>query len=177
MGEHFSRGRDLAVKIKSVRHRLYKEMLRGCSLMATDDGRHVLRVCNLIMDHLSWQEERSRGGGGAEEDITSLFVDIALLVGTFVESSDERMRMLTTVHDNAGRFFARHGWKAQGSSYATVNRARLIGAMRMAMGGSELTESFIREFDEQPLKRKTPEKTAMTFVFEMMKKRQGKERR
>eukprot|EP00585_Thalassiosira_rotula_P003733 CAMPEP_0196152444 /NCGR_PEP_ID=MMETSP0910-20130528/35472_1 /TAXON_ID=49265 /ORGANISM="Thalassiosira rotula, Strain GSO102" /LENGTH=126 /DNA_ID=CAMNT_0041416029 /DNA_START=210 /DNA_END=590 /DNA_ORIENTATION=- len=124
------------------------------------------------MDHLSWQNEQCHDSGGArvEEDITSLYVNIALLMGTVVKSPHERMHVLTTVHDNARQFFA-HKRRFRTSSYATVDRSRLMGAMRMAMGGSELTEPFIRNFDEQTPKRRVQEKTAMSYVHEMLRKR------
>lgn len=134
-------------------------------------GDEVVRICNLIMDHLEWQNEQCNGSGGGrvEEDITSLYVDIALLLGTVVSSPNEKMLLLKTVHDGASCFFS-HKSRFKASSYAKVDRAKLLGAMRMAMGGSELTDPFIRNFDEQPPKKKVEEKTAMTFVYEMMKK-------
>jgi len=152
---------------KSVRHRLYKEVLQGCAgvTLPADCG-HVVRVCKLIMDNLSWQEEQCQDG--VQEDITEIFVDMALLAGTVVKVPDERMYVLTAIHNNASRFFKRKK-SFETSSYATVDRAALVGAMRMAMGDSELTEPFLRHFDKRPTKQKARGNTAMAFVEEMMR--------
>jgi len=159
---------------KAMRFRLYNNILRGCTAVKSsrDDG-HVVRLCNLIMDHLSWQNENCHetSGGRVEEvdDITDVFVDIALLTNTVVKNPHERMYVLTAVHNNASPFFTRKG-KFGISSYATVDKTRLIGAMRMAMGDSELTEPFLHNFVEQWPKKKPRGNTAMSFVREMMSK-------
>ena len=169
--KHFSQSSSFTSESKAVRHRLYKEILRGCSgVKSPRDYGHVIRVCKLIMDHLTWQDEQCwRGGGRVEEDITDIFVDIAHLTGTVVKSPHERMYVLTMIHNNASRFFERRK-KFEASSYATVDRARLIGAMRMAMGESELTEPFLRNFDKRKPKKRARGNTAMSFVEEMLKK-------
>ena len=167
---------------KAIRFALYKDTLRGCTAVKSPrDYGHVIRLCNLIMDHVSWQnknchEIRSGNDQGADkDDITDIFVNIAFLTQTVVENAHERMYVLTAVYKNASPFFAQKK-KFQVSSYAVVDRARLIGAMRKAMGDSELTEPFLHNFEERRQKRKPVGNTAMSFVYEMMgknKKRQG----
>jgi len=161
---------------RAIRFRLYKSILEGCTAVKSprDDG-HVVRLCNLVMDHLTWQNENchmtSGGSGGRveEDDITDIFVNIALLTKTVVRNPHERMYILTAVHNNASPFFARKR-KFDASRCATVDRARLIGAMRLAMGDSELTEPFLDEFEERKKKKKVQGNTAMSYVREMMTK-------
>jgi hypothetical protein len=77
---------------------------------------------------------------------------------------------------NAKHFFERNSSRYEGdssssnSNYATVDKARLIGAMRMAMKDSELTEPFLRNFDERPPKRKGRGNTWLAFVEDILRK-------
>ena len=75
---------------KTVRHNLYKETLRGCAgvKLSTDFG-HVMRICALIMDCLSWHQNRSGGDRKDVEDITHIYSDIAIISGTCVENPYE----------------------------------------------------------------------------------------
>jgi hypothetical protein len=160
---------------KAIRFRLYSNILRGCTAVKSPrDAGHVVRLCNLIMAHLSWQNENyhetcGSGGRVEEYDITDIFVDTAALTKMVVKNSHERMYVLTAVHNSASPFFARKR-KFEASRYATVDRASLIGAMREAMGDSELTEPFLHNFEERPHKRKPQGNTAMSFVHEMISK-------
>jgi hypothetical protein len=49
--------------------------------------------------------------------------------------------------------------------------ARLIGAMRMAMKDSELTEPFLRNFDKRPPKRRGRGNTWLALVEELLLQR------
>lgn len=158
---------------KFVRHRLYKEILHGCGAVnSPSDNGHVVRICRLIMDHISWQNEQNENfmSGHADEDITDVYVDIARLTGTVVQSPHERMYVLTTIYNNASPFFEQVKWKKREESrYATVDKARLIGAMRMAMGDSELTDPFLCYFDKTPPKKRAKGNTTMAFVEDMLR--------
>lgn len=160
---------DFSPESKALRHRLYKEFLRGCAgVKSPADYGHVARLCKLIQEQLSWQDEQCQDIG-VQEDITDIFADQAHLMGTVIEIPEERMYVLTVLWNNARPFFGRRR-KLEGSKYATVDRARIIGAMRMAMGDSELTEDFLNNFDRKPPRRKARGNTAMSFVQDMMKK-------
>ena len=145
-------------------HQLYREVLRGCMWVKspTDYG-HVMRICKIIMDYLSWRSKQFSDvdSVGRSEDITDLFVDITSLAGKVVLSPHERMLVLTRIHNEASKFFGQqHALETK--SYATVDKTRLMGAMRVVMGDSEMAESFLSSFD-------THERT--------MKKRRAKSRR
>ncbi len=160
-------------------HRLYKEILTGCSrLTSPSDFGHVMRLCKLIMDQLLWQEanccndESGNNRNGRNHNIpniTGLYADMALLTGTIVPIPQERTYVLTTIWQNAKQFFRR---KPDRSACATVNQAQLVGAMRMAMGDWEATESFIRYIDEcrwSPTRRRVRGNTWLAFVQDLMK--------
>eukprot|EP00578_Thalassiosira_sp_NH16_P005449 CAMPEP_0181132354 /NCGR_PEP_ID=MMETSP1071-20121207/30950_1 /TAXON_ID=35127 /ORGANISM="Thalassiosira sp., Strain NH16" /LENGTH=1560 /DNA_ID=CAMNT_0023218681 /DNA_START=227 /DNA_END=4909 /DNA_ORIENTATION=- len=171
--KHFSSSNFTSESV-ALRHRFYKELLRGCArVQSSADYGHCVRLCRLIMDHLSWQDEQCHdsGDGRAKEDITDVYVDIALLMGTVVKSEHEKMYVLTTAHNNADRFFEKRR-KSEASNYAEVDQARLIGAMRMAMGDSDLTETFLSRFDKYPPRNKARGNTALAFVEDMLKNKQ-----
>ena len=163
-----------------LRIRLYKEILIGCArLTSPSDFGHVMRLCKLIMDQLLWQEANcccvesgnNRNGHIHLPDITSLYADMALLMGTIVPVPQERTYVLTIIWQNAKQFFRP---KSDRSTYATVNQARLIGAMRMAMGEWEATESFMRYFDEWrwlPARRRVRGNTWLAFVQDLIRQR------
>jgi len=170
--KHFSQSSSFMSESKSVRHQLYEEVLRGCTCVRSPrDHGHVVRVCKLIMDHLSWQDEQCQnyGGGRVEEDITEIYVKIARLMENVVTSPHERMYVLTTIYKNAKPFFEQKK-RFLANRYATVDRERLIGAMRMAMGDHESTETFLQKFEKLPPKKRARGNTAMSFVEEMLKK-------
>jgi len=133
------------------------------------DYGHVARLCKLIQEQLLWQDEQCHDYSGTKENLTDIFVDQAWLMGTVVEVPHERMYVLTALWNNAKPFFERKG-KFEGSRYGTVDRSQLIGAMRMAMGDSVLTESFVQNFEEENKpKKKARGNTAYSFVQEMLK--------
>jgi len=172
--KHFAQSSSFANENKSVRHRFYKEVLHGCTgVKSLKDHDHVVNACNLIMDHLSWQDGQcQRGGGGSREveDVTEIYTTIAQLMGTAVTCPDERMDSLTSVYNNARTFFEKRK-KFNASSYATVDRARLLGAMRMAMDEYESTERFIDSFDKPRGRKGFERNSALTFVETMRKKK------
>ena len=139
----------LSPESKMVRHNLYKETLRGCTgvKLSTDFG-HVMRICALIMDCLSWHQNRSGGDRKDVEDITHIYSDIAIISGTCVENPYERMNVLTSIYDRASDFFPNKDSQDKNTtSYACVDRATLLGSMRRAMGDSEMTDSFLSSFE------------------------------
>jgi len=134
---------------KTIRHNLYKETLRGCTgvKLSTDFG-HVMRICALIMDCLSWHQNRNGGGDRKDvEDITHIYSDIAIVSGTCVENPYERMNVLTSIYDRASDFFPNKDFQGENTSYACVDRATLLGSMRRAMGDSEMADSFLSSFE------------------------------
>jgi hypothetical protein len=166
---HFPEG-DFTPQSKALRHRMYEEILQGCAgVKSSADYGHVARLCRLIMEQLSWLDERclDNANGNVKDDITDIFVGIALLAGTTVTNPHERTYVLTVMWNNAKHFFQRRS-KHESSSYATVDRARLIGAMRMAMKDSEQTEPFLRNFDKRPPKRSGRGNTWLAFVEELL---------
>jgi hypothetical protein len=166
---HFPHG-NFTPESKALRRRIYKEALRGCAgVKSSADYGHVVRLCRLIMEQLSWLDERclDSENGNVKDDITDIFVDIALLAGKTVRNPHERTYVLTVMWNNATHFFERRK-KHEGSSYATVDKARLIGAMRMAMEDSELTEPFLRNFDKRPPKRRGRGNTWLALVEELL---------
>ncbi|KAL3822461.1 hypothetical protein ACHAXA_006889 [Cyclostephanos tholiformis] len=170
--DFFARSRqgNFTPKSKTLRHKLYKEVLRGCAgVKSPADNGHVVRLCRLIMEQLSLLDEQclDSGNGNVKEDITEIFVDIALLFGTAVKNPHERTYVLTVMWNNASHFFERRR-KHESSSYATVDRARLIGAIRKAMKDSRLTEPFLYNFDSRPPKRRGKGNTWLAFVEELL---------
>jgi hypothetical protein len=185
---HYPEG-NFTLESNALRHRLYKEILRGCAgVKSSADYGHVIRLCRLIMDQLSWLDERcldnNNNSGNTngnytsfvKDDITDIFVDMALLAGTTITNEHERTYVLSVMWNNANHFFewnssSRYeGGSGSNSNYATVDKARLIGAMRMAMKDSELTEPFLRNFDERPPKRKGRGNTWLAFVEDILRK-------
>jgi hypothetical protein len=185
---HYPEG-NFTIESNALRHRLYKEILRGCAgVKSSADYGHVIRLCRLIMDQLSWLDERcldnNNNNGNTngnytsfvKDDITDIFVDMALLAGTTITNEHERTYVLSVMWNNAKHFFewnssSRYeGGSGSNSNYATVDKARLIGAMRMAMKDSELTEPFLRNFDERPPKRKGRVNTWLAFVEDILRK-------
>lgn len=169
---HFPHG-SFTPESKALRHRIYKESLRGCAgVKSSADYGHVVRLCRLIMEQLAWLDERCMDieNGNGKEDITDIFVDIALLAGNTVKNPHERTYVLTVMWNNAAHFFEVRK-KHECSSYATVDMARLIGAMRMAMKDSELTEPFLRNFDKRPPKRRGRGNTWLALVEELLLQR------
>jgi hypothetical protein len=155
---------------KALRHKLYKEVLRGCAgIKSSADSGHVIRLCRLIMEQLAWLDENclDSGNGNMKDDITDIFVDIALLAGNTVKNPHERTYVLTVMWNNAAHFFERNR-RHESSSYATVDRARLIGAMRTAMKDSELTEPFLSNFDRRPPTRRGRGNTWLAFVEDVL---------
>lgn len=174
---------------KALRHKLYKEILTGCAggLTSPADHGHAIRLCKLIMGQLLWQHEKfnldigdGRGPSSFHsprpDDVTEIFASIASLTGTVVPIPQERTYVLTVLWQNAKPFFERRQQKFESSKYyhsvMVVDKARLIGAMRMAMGDSELTEPFIRSFDEQRRqpRRKARGNTWLSFVEDLLRK-------
>jgi hypothetical protein len=169
----------------ALRHRLYKEILTGCSkLTSPSDYGHGIRLCKLIMDQLSWQEANCNYddsgkyiNGRNRPHVTDLYADMALLTGTFVPIPQERAYVLTTIWQNAKPFFRQkldrstHRSTYYRNSYATVNQSRLIGSMRMAMGDWEGTEKFMRNFDEWRSfpTRRARGNTWLAFVQDLLK--------
>jgi hypothetical protein len=124
------------------------------------------------MEQLAWLDERCMDieNGNGKEDITDIFVDITMLAGNTVKNPHERTYVLTVMWNNAAHFFEVRK-KHECSSYATVDMARLIGAMRMAMKDSELTEPFLRNFDKRPPKRRGRGNTWLALVEELLLQR------
>jgi hypothetical protein len=148
----------LSPECRAIRHSLYKETLRGCAgVKSSTDYGHVMRICALVMDCLTWHHEllsRSPGDGKDVEDVTHIYSDVAIISGSFVKNPYERMNVLTSIYDRARDFFPKENSHIE-SSYARVDRATLLGSMRRAMGDSEMTDHFIRSFeDEKHGKRK-----------------------
>jgi hypothetical protein len=184
---HYPEG-NFTIDSNAIRHRLYKEILRGCAGMKSSaDYGHIIRLCRLIMDQLSWLDERcldnnifSGNTNGnytnfVKDDITDIFVDMALLAGTAITNEHERTYVLSVMWNNAKHFFEWNntrydGGSSSNSNYATIDKARLIGAMRMAMKDSELTEPFLRNFDERPPKRKGRGNTWLALVEDILRK-------
>ena len=134
-----------------IRHNMYKETLRGCAgVKKSIDCGHVMRICTLIMDCLSWHHEqtpRDHGSGKEAEDITYIYSDIAMISGTCVKNSYERMNVLRSIYARASDFFPKKNPHHE-SSYARVDRATLLGSMRRSLGDSEMTDSFLSSFEE-----------------------------
>ena len=134
-----------------IRHNMYKETLRGCAgVKKSIDCGHVMRICTLIMDCLSWHHERTprdHGSGKEAEDITYIYSDIAMISGTCVKNSYERMNVLRSIYARASDFFPKKNPHHE-SSYARVDRATLLGSMRRSLGDSEMTDSFLSSFEE-----------------------------
>ncbi|KAL7444708.1 hypothetical protein ACHAXM_010916 [Skeletonema potamos] len=141
---------ELSPESNDIRHNLYRETLRGCAgvKLSTDYG-HVLRICTLIMDCLSWHHELTRdlGRSGMEEDLTDIFSEIALISGTCVKNPYERMNVLRSIYERASDFFPKKNPNHE-SSYARVDRAALLGSMRRSLGDSEMTDSYLSSFEE-----------------------------
>ena len=133
-----------------IRHNLYRETLRGCAgvKLSTDFG-HMMRICTLIMDCLSWHHAQTREHGSSKEaeDVTDVYSDIAIISGTCVKNPYERMNVLRSIYDRASDFFPRKNPHHE-SSYARVDRAALLGSMRRSLGDSEMTDSFLSSFEE-----------------------------
>jgi hypothetical protein len=174
----------------ALRHRLYREILIGCAkLTSPSDYGHAMRLCKLIMDQLLQQEantacyEVGRSTTGRNHNnhhgrnyhhdrpiITDIFVDMAHLTGSIVPIPQERTYVLTTLWQSAKPFIRR---KTGRSNHATVHPARLISAMRNAMGDWEGTESFIRHFDEWrclPTRRRVRGNSWLAYVQDLLKK-------
>jgi len=165
---------DNTPKINALRHRMYREVLHGCaSVKSPDHYDSIIGICRLIMDHLAMQNDAHQfhdnvRDGDAKVDITHIYVDMALLVGTIVKDEDERMDFLADLHNNASQFFQR---RFNASKYATVHATRLTEAMRGAMGDSENTEPFLCDFEKRPKKNKPQGTNAWSFVQNLMRQR------
>jgi len=172
----------------ALRHRLYKEILIGCTkLTSPSDYGHGIRLCKLIMDQLSWQEANCNYDDNSGKyinvrdrpNITDLYTDMALLTSTMIPIPQERAYVLTTIWQNAKLFFRQkldrstHRSTYYRNSYATVNQSRLIGSMRMAMGDWEGTKSFIPNLDEwrslPTIRTRARGNTWLAFVQDLLK--------
>lgn len=143
---------------------LYKKVLRGCmGVTCSHDYGHVVRISSAIMDFISWRNDQfltSDAKRGQTNDITDLYYDIARLVGKVVLNQHEKQMALTEVFNRASQFFNQSHGEKTSSAFATVDKAALIGAMRLAVEGSfddATTESFMGLFDspERHPKRRT----------------------
>ena len=142
----------LMPETNNTRHSLYRETLRGCAgVKLSSDYGHMLRLCTLIMDCLSWHHKLvgDHGSSKEAEDVTDMFCDIAIISGTCVKNPYERMNVLRSIYDRASDFFAKKNPHHE-SSYARVDRAALLGSMRRSLGDdSEITDSFLSSFEEE----------------------------
>mmetsp|Transcript_25011 Transcript_25011/g.52238 ORF Transcript_25011/g.52238 Transcript_25011/m.52238 type:complete len:1454 (+) Transcript_25011:54-4415(+) len=143
---------------------LYKKVLRGCmGVTCSHDYGHVVRISSSIMDFVSWRNDQfltSEAKRAQTNDITDLYCDIACLVGKVVLNHHEKQMALTEVFNRASQFFNQSHGEKTSSAFATVDKAALIGAIRLAVEGSfddATTESFIGLFDspERHPKRRT----------------------
>lgn len=149
---------------RSTRLELYRQILVGChQCYAGSDGTgsdfgHVARLSKLIMDQLSYQHESCHVKFTDREDITDIYVDIASLMGSTITESEVKMNVLRQVFNNASVFFARKK-RFESSNYCKVDKHRIIGALRVAMGSdSELTEPFIRSIERDTQKKRETNK-------------------
>ena len=181
--EHLSQSSVSVMSVgRSVRLELYRQILVGCrqSYSGSDgdgtgsDFGHVARLSKLIMDQLSYQHESCHVKFTNREDITDIFVDIAFLMGSTINESEVKMNVLRQVFNNASVFFARKK-RFESSDYCKVDKHRIIGALRVAMGSdSELTEPFIRSIErESQEKRETNKKprretNAVSYIHQKM---------
>ena len=165
---------------RSTRLELYRQILVGChQAYAGSDGSgsdfgHVARLGKLIMDQLSYQHESCHVKFTDREDITDIYVDIACLMGSTITESEVKMNVLRQVFNNASVFFARKK-RFESSNYCKVDKHKIIGALRVAMGSdSELTEPFIRSIErESQQKRETSKKpkreaNAVSYIHSKM---------
>ncbi len=134
--------------------KLYKEVLNGCmGVTCSHDYGHVIRISSAIMDFISWRNDQSlfsEAKRGQSNDITDLYCDIAGLVGKVVLNKHEKHMALTEVFNRASQFFNQGHCDKSSSAFATVDRAALIGAIRLAVEGSfdkATTESFMGSFE------------------------------
>jgi len=133
-----------------IRHNLYRETLRGCAgVKSSTDYGHMMRICTLIMDCLSWHHGQTRDHGSSKEaeDVTDMYSDIAMISSTCVKNPYERMNVLRSIYDRASDFFPKKNPHHE-SNYARVDRAALLGSMRRSLGDSEMTDSFLSSFEE-----------------------------
>ena len=159
---------------KDVRHRLYREIIKGCAeLQSPMDHGHANRLSKFIMERLTWHNQqcnRIATSVQVDEEITDMYLDIAQITAISVGTPEERMDALTEIFNNASPFFEHRYRKDKDSKYATVDKARLIGSIRMAMGPSDpSTEEFIRTLDDTPKKRARGN-SALTYINEMRRK-------
>jgi len=134
----------------NIRHNLYRETLRGCAgVKSSTDYGHMMRICTLIMDCLSWHHGQTRDHGSSKEaeDVTDMYSDIAMISSTCVKNPYERMNVLRSIYDRASDFFPKKNPHHE-SNYARVDRAALLGSMRRSLGDSEMTDSFLSSFEE-----------------------------
>ena len=148
--QYVSRGNSTEA---TLRHRLYNEVLQGCSstMTSTNIDDDVLRLCRVMMDELTWQNEQRVDIGREKQDISDIYVAIADITGKVVKDTQERTEELTLIWNHAMPFFFR---RFNASNYGVVDRARLIGGLRMAMGDADNTEDFIQSFEQWKPKRK-----------------------
>jgi hypothetical protein len=104
------------------------------------------------MDYLVWSEEHrvdefTTGG----DDISDMFVDIVSITGKCAIHPRERKLVLTKVYENACQFFD-HDDKT--TRFGRVDRSSLMGSLRHALVDVADSESFLRTFEEQPLKQR-----------------------
>eukprot|EP00970_Alexandrium_tamarense_P001545 scaffold164_cov212-Alexandrium_tamarense.AAC.17 len=157
--KHFADGRQHSSASTITSIKLYRDVLCGCmGVTASHDYGHVIRLCTLIMDYMSWRNDHHRRGSANEEmDVTYVYADMASIAEKIVPNQHERMMILTRVYDNASQFFEQQNYSSShgDNGFARVDRSSLIGAMRLAMGESELTESFIKRFEKRSKSRRS----------------------
>jgi hypothetical protein len=135
-------------EVNAARLRFFKDVLVGCQCVsASSDYGHVLRICNFIIDSLSWSKDYRTYEFGTCDDISSIFVDIALIAGKCVKHPMERKRVLSKIFDNASQYFDH---KEKTDLSLRVDRSSVIGGMRLALVGIDDAESFLTSFEERP---------------------------
>ena len=144
---------DLDMKAKRLE--FYGVILRGLrGVNATSDYGHVVRLCCVVMDYLSYSrecrdEEFTLGG----DDMTDLYTEMVSLISNCTVNPRERKLLLTKVFNKASPFFDQLEDKKK--QFGIVDKSKLIGAIRLALGGD--AESFLEDLEKrqsQPGRRK-----------------------
>ena len=136
---------DLDMKAKRLE--FYGVILRSLKgVTATSDYGHVIRLCCAVMDYLSYSrecrdDEFTLGGN----DITDLYAEMVSLISNCTVNPRERKLLLTQVFNKASEFFDQ--LENEKKQFGVVDKSKLIGAIRLALGGD--AESFLDELEKR----------------------------
>lgn len=142
-------------KMRKQRLEFYQEILRGCKgVAATSDYGHIVRICSAVMDFLAYgNEHRTDEFSVGGHDITQLFSEIVAVMTSpscSMTHPREMKLLLTKVYDDASQFFD----QSDRNKFGAVDKASLIGTIRLALADLDGAESFITSLEERHSNRR-----------------------